>query len=104
RSARSSINGTSRRSPGLMDQTWHQTLVAPFKGDGEAVKRVSAAALLGTLVPVGFAGSWLAHPHSRPTPALLVTAALLAILATRCLVRRPIADWVWAVHVLAVPL
>jgi diguanylate cyclase (GGDEF)-like protein len=67
------------------------------------VQRISAAALLGTLVPVGFAGAWLAHPHSRPTPALLGTAALLLILAGRCLVKRPIPAWVWAIHVLAVP-
>ena len=88
----------------LNHRTWHRRLVAPFKGDGEAVQRVSAAALLGTLVPVGLAGSWLAHPHTPPTPALLVSAAVLVVLAGRCLMRRPIPGWVWAIHVLAVPV
>jgi diguanylate cyclase (GGDEF)-like protein len=86
-----------------MDQSWHHRLVAPFKGDGETVQRVSAAALLGTLVPVGLAGAWMSHPGTAPGAVLLAASALLLGLAARCLVRRPIAGWVWALHVVAVP-
>ncbi len=86
-----------------MDQSWHHRLVAPFKGDGETVQRVSAAALLGTLVPVGLAGAWMSHPGASPGAALLAASALLIALAVRCLVRRPIPGWVWALHVVAVP-
>jgi diguanylate cyclase (GGDEF)-like protein len=86
-----------------MDQSWHHRLVAPFKGNGETVQRVSAAALLGTLVPVGLAGAWMSHPGTAPGAALLAASALLLAPAARCLVRRPVASWVWALHVVAVP-
>jgi diguanylate cyclase (GGDEF)-like protein len=86
-----------------MDPRWHRTLIAPFKGDGEAVQRISAAALLGTLAPLGLAGAWLAHPHTRPAPALIATAAVLLVLGGRCLVPRPIPGWVWTLHVFAAP-
>ncbi len=86
-----------------MDRSWHHTLVAPFKEDGAGVQRVSAAALLGTLAPVGLAAAWLAHPHTRPALTLLVSSAVLLLIAGRCLVKRPVPGWVWAVQVLAVP-
>jgi diguanylate cyclase (GGDEF)-like protein len=86
-----------------MDRSWQRTLVAPFKGDGHAVQRVSAAALLGTLVPLGLAATWFAHPHTRPAPALLMSSAVLLAIAARCLFKRPVPGWVWAIQVVAVP-
>ncbi len=86
-----------------MDRSWQRTLVAPFKGDGDAVQRVSAAALLGTLVPLGLAATWIAHPQTRPALALLMSSAVLLAIAARCLIRRPVPGWVWAIQVVAVP-
>ena len=99
----SSNAAVARRSLEVMDPRWHRRLVAPFKGDGEAVQRISAAALLATLAPLGLASSWLAHPHTAPNAALLVTAAVLLLLAGTYLVKRPIPAWVWTVQILAVP-